>query len=270
MTETSHQERCPESKIFRHQEEFQNCSHEAVTSVYQEAHEDSEAVTTKKLCKTLTVIANVCPEHLRECFETNDLLQMRSNHLHQMKRFLRRVFSNRISNMKFLDNCNFETEQVNSNDLPTTETTETDLVLDMTTEKDGNNYLMEFISNSITEKNRFLGVDEDEDVSSTRLDIFSLTGEIDRNTPVVGEGEEDLFSSKQKVILDYELNGDQNKTEPSQSDKTRYEDHYDSDKSSPELDKNHTSNSRSNLNLLIFLILHSVFLLLCRTRALSI
>ena len=174
--------------------------------------------------------------------------------------------------MKFLDNCDFETGQVNNNnDLPTTETTETDLVLDMTTENDGTNYLMELISNSITEKNRFLGVDEDEDVSTTRLDIFSLTGEIDRNAPVAGEGEEeDLFSSKQKVILDYELNGDQDKTEPSQSDKTRYEDHYDSDKSSPELDKNHTSNSRSNLNLLIFLILHSVYLFLCRTRAISI
>ena len=170
--------------------------------------------------------------------------------------------------MNFLENCDLETGQVNNNNLPTPETTETDLVLDMTTEENGKNDLKNFISNSITENN--LGVDEGEDVTTARLDIFSLTGEIDRNTPVIGEGEEDLFLSKQKVILDYELNGDQNKTEPSQSDKTRYEDHYDSDKSSPELDKNHTSNSRSNLNLLIFLILHSVFLLLCRTRALSI
>ena len=266
MTETSHQERCPESKIFRHQEEFQNCSHEAVTSVYQEAHEDSEAVTAKKLCKTLTVIANVCPQHLRECFETNDLLQMRSNHLHQMKNFLRRIFSKSILNMNFLENCDLETGQVNSNDLPTPETTETDLVLDMTTEENGKNDLKNFISNSITENN--LGVDEGEDVTTARLDIFSLTGEIDRNAPVEGE-EDPVFSNIQKVILDYELNGSQDKIPPSQSDKTRYEDHFDSDKSSPELDKNHSSNSSSNLNLLIYLILHSVFLLFCRTRDLS-
>ena len=194
---------------------------------------------------------------------------MRSNHLHQMKKFLRRIFSNRILNIKFLDNCDlfdFETEQVNNKDLPTTETTETDSVLVMTTEKEVKNDLKEFISRSITEKT--LGVDEDEDVSTARLDIFSLTGEIDRTAPV--EGEEDLFSNTQKVILDYELNGNQDKIQPSQSDKTRYKDHYDSDKSSPEWDKNHSYNWRSNLNLLIFLILHSVFLFLCRTRALSI
>ena len=168
--------------------------------------------------------------------------------------------------MNFLENCDLETGQVNNNNLPTPETTETDLVLDMTTEENGKNDLKNFISNSITEKN--LGVDEGEDVTTARLDIFSLTGEIDRNAPVEGE-EDPVFSNIQKVILDYELNGSQDKIPPSQSDKTRYEDHYDSDKSSPELDKNHSSNSSSNLNLLIYLILHSIFLLFCRTRDLS-
>jgi len=166
--------------------------------------------------------------------------------------------------MKFLDNCDLETDQVDKNDLPTTETTETDLDLDMITEK---NNVKNFILSSISEK--IPVVDEDVVTISTELDILALTGwEIDRNTE--GEGEEDPFSNKQKVILDYELNGDQDKIQPSHSDKTRYEDHYDSDKSSPELDKNHTSNLRSNLNLLIFLIQHSVFLFLCRNPALSI
>ena len=156
--------------------------------------------------------------------------------------------------MEFLDNCDFETGRLNNNDLPTTETTETDL--EMTTEEEGKVDLQELVYNSMTEK--IPGVDTD----------VVLTGEIDGTTP--GEGEEDPFFKTQKVILDYELNGDQDKIEPSHSDKSlRHEDHYDSDKSSPELDKNHSSNLRSNLNLLI-LILHSVFLFLCRNTALSI
>ena len=165
--------------------------------------------------------------------------------------------------MKFLDNCDLEVN-TNNDDLPTTDTPETDL--DMTREKKGETDLKEFISNSITEK--MPGVDEDVTTLTAGLDILPLTGEIDRTTP--GEGEEDPFSNKQKVILDYELNSDQDKIEPSHSDKTRYTDHYDGNKSSLELDKNHTSNLRSNLNLLIFLIQHFVFLFLCRNTALSI
>ena len=166
--------------------------------------------------------------------------------------------------MKFLDNCDFETGQVDNNDLTTPETTETDLVLDMTTKKDGETDLKELISNSITEK--IPGVVEDVTTISTVLGIFALTGEIDRTTP--GEGEEDPFSNKQKVILDYELNSNLDKIEPSHSDTTRYTDHYDKNKSSLELDKNHTCILRSNLKLI--LILHFVFLFLCRNTALSI
>ena len=123
---------------------------------------------------------------------------MRSNHLHQMKTFLRRIFSQRILDMKFLDNCDLETHQVDKNDLPTTET---DLDLDMTTEK---NNLKNFLFSSITEK--IPVVDEDVvSTISTELDILALTGgEIDRNTE--GEGEEDPFSNKQKVILAWIMN----------------------------------------------------------------
>ena len=228
VQEELHQERCSQSKIFQSQSEFQNCSHEAVTLVYHEIHEQSEEAISKKLCKTLAVIANVCPQHLRNCFETYDLLQMRWIHVKQMIKFLKRIFSKRFSNMNFIDNCELKNEELGGI-LPVTEASR----------EPGSTYdWQEDIHNSITEK-IIPGLNDDDLTYISVQDDPSLTEEIDRNTPTQAEEE----SSKQKVILEYEVNDNQDNTE-----------HYDSNNLLRELGKNNCYIYRPNFLLLIFLI----------------
>ena len=233
MQEELHRERCSESKIFQSQSEFQNCSHEAVTLVYRQLHQQAGQATSKKLCKTLAIIANLCPRHLRTCFETYDLLQMRSIHVNQMIKFLKRIFSKRFSDMDFLDSCNLDKEE-NDDIMPITESGNTE-------------DWREDVYNSITE-NIIQDLNDNHLSSSSVLDDPSLTEEIDRNTPTRDE-EEPL---RQKVILDYELNGNQDDTEPSEV----FEDDNDLNHSKPELDKNNCYSSRPSyvLIILIFLI----------------
>ena len=87
------------------QTEFQTCSHSTSTAVYQAIHSLSSAkLVANKLCKALTTIGTVCIKKLSECFAVEDLLQMRKSHLEEMKNFLLRISSEKVSD-DALDNC---------------------------------------------------------------------------------------------------------------------------------------------------------------------
>ena len=159
--------------------------------------------------------------------------------------------------MNFLDDCELQNDQ-NDDDLSVSETTETNSVKVMRTETDWKKSFYNMITeNIVTDMNVV-----DDDMTTTNLNLYSLSGElslteIDRNTP--DQGEEDPFSKKQKVILDYELNGNEDSTRGSLPDNTRYKHHYGLNNSRPEVDKNNCAVNESNLKLLIFLITHHVF-----------
>jgi len=96
---------CSDERTVEIQTEFQTCSHSTSTAVYQAIHSLSSAkLVANKLCKALTTIGTVCIKKLSECFAVEDLLQMRKSHLEEMKNFLLRISSEKVSD-DALDNC---------------------------------------------------------------------------------------------------------------------------------------------------------------------
>ena len=157
---------------------------------------------------------------------------MRSIHVNQMINFLKRIFSKTFSDMEFLDNCNLDKEE-KEDKMPITESSNTG-----DWREDVYNYITENIIQDLNDNHLS---------SSSVLDDPSLTEEIDRNTPARDE-EEPL---RQKVILDYELNGNQDDTEPSEV----FEDDNDSNNSKPELDNNNCYSCRPSYVLIISIFL---------------
>merc|ERR1711874_279946 len=97
-----------------------DCSHAISTKVYTEIQELSSVETIKtKLCKALSAIGTNCVKDLKQCFATEDLLQMKKSHLEEMQNFLLRISQGKVS-ADALDNCKI---------LDTTEQTEDQLSL---------------------------------------------------------------------------------------------------------------------------------------------
>ena len=73
---------CSEGKTEKAQKDFQECSHSAVTSFYENMENITENKgITSKLCSTLNTIGSVCISHLSECFAQDDVKQMRKSQL---------------------------------------------------------------------------------------------------------------------------------------------------------------------------------------------
>merc|ERR1711971_794947 len=82
-----------------------DCSHTISTEVYTDIQVlTSVSTISAKLCTVLSAIGTVCVKDLKQCFATDDLLQMRKSHLDEMKSFLLRISQGKVSE-NALDNC---------------------------------------------------------------------------------------------------------------------------------------------------------------------
>merc|ERR1711971_114717 len=82
-----------------------DCSHTISTEVYTNIQDlTSVSTISAKLCTALSAIGTVCVKDLKQCFATDDLLQMRKSHLDEMKSFLLRISQGKVSE-NALDNC---------------------------------------------------------------------------------------------------------------------------------------------------------------------
>jgi len=81
------------------------CSHTISTEVYTDIQDlTSVSTISAKLCTAISAIGTVCVKDLKQCFATDDLLQMRKSHLEEMKSFLLRISQGKVSE-NALDNC---------------------------------------------------------------------------------------------------------------------------------------------------------------------
>jgi len=105
---------CSDSRTTEIQKQFQNCSHEISTAVYEESLDMfSPSKITYKLCKALSDIGSICVNHLKQCFATEDVKQMRKSSLEEMKEFLIRIVDGKVTSdslnaCKALDQVNYE------------------------------------------------------------------------------------------------------------------------------------------------------------------
>ena len=84
---------------------FQQCSHHITTAAYQTVLDmTTHAEILHLLCQALSNISATCPALLRECFAPEDVDQMRSLHLQEMKEFLLRIAKHRVSAQE-LEHC---------------------------------------------------------------------------------------------------------------------------------------------------------------------
>jgi len=82
-----------------------DCSHAISTKVYTDIVDLTNVKTIKtKLCKALSAIGTNCVKDLKQCFATEDLLQMKKSHLEEMQNFLLRISQGKVS-ADALDNC---------------------------------------------------------------------------------------------------------------------------------------------------------------------
>ena len=96
---------CSDSQTLAIQQSFQNCSHEISTSVYEASLQmESTILLTGKLCKALTDIGTLCVKHLKECFASDDVIQMKRSSLAEMKDFLIRIVNGKVKK-DALDDC---------------------------------------------------------------------------------------------------------------------------------------------------------------------
>ena len=96
---------CSDSQTLAIQQSFQNCSHEISTSVYEASLQmESTIQLTGKLCKALTDIGTLCVKHLKECFASDDVIQMKRSSLAEMKDFLIRIVNGKVKK-DALDDC---------------------------------------------------------------------------------------------------------------------------------------------------------------------
>jgi len=96
---------CSDTKTLEIQKQFQKCSHEISTAVYEASLElTSPRVITTKLCKALGDIGSVCVKHLRQCFASEDVRQMRRSNMQEMKEFLIRIVDGKVTS-DALDTC---------------------------------------------------------------------------------------------------------------------------------------------------------------------
>jgi hypothetical protein len=85
--------------------DFQQCSYRITTLAYQTVLElTTHAEISEVLCQALANISATCPNLLQECFAPEDVDQMRSLHLQEMKEFLLRIVKGRVSAQQ-LDGC---------------------------------------------------------------------------------------------------------------------------------------------------------------------
>jgi hypothetical protein len=84
---------------------FQQCSHYITSSTYQDVLDlTTHTEIFRMLCRALANISNTCPTLLKECFGPDDVAQMKSLHLQEMRDFLLRISKNRVS-AKELESC---------------------------------------------------------------------------------------------------------------------------------------------------------------------
>ena len=84
---------------------FQQCSHHITTAAYQTVLDmTTHAEILHLLCQALSNISATCPALLRECFAPEDVDQMRSLHLQEMKEFLLRIAKHRVAAQE-LEHC---------------------------------------------------------------------------------------------------------------------------------------------------------------------
>merc|ERR1712241_625495 len=82
-----------------------DCSHAISTKVYTDIVDLTNVKTIKtKLCKALSAIGTNCVKDLKQCFATEDLLQMKKSHLEEMQNFPLRISQGKVS-ADALDNC---------------------------------------------------------------------------------------------------------------------------------------------------------------------
>ena len=114
---------CSEDKTEKAQKEFQECSHSAVTSFYENMENITEKKgITSKLCSTLNTIGSVCISHLSECFAQEDVKQMRKSHMKEIRSFLRRITRDKL-NAEDIKEC--EVIEVDEEEKVTTDNSET-------------------------------------------------------------------------------------------------------------------------------------------------
>ncbi len=78
--------------------DFQQCSYRITTLAYQTVLElTTHTEISEMLCQALANISATCPNLLQECFAAEDVDQMRSLHLQEMKEFLLRIVKGRVS-----------------------------------------------------------------------------------------------------------------------------------------------------------------------------
>jgi hypothetical protein len=78
--------------------DFQQCSYRITTLAYQTVLElTTHTEISEMLCQALANISSTCPNLLQECFAVEDVDQMRSLHLQEMKEFLLRIVKGRVS-----------------------------------------------------------------------------------------------------------------------------------------------------------------------------
>jgi len=77
---------------------FHQCSRTIISSTYQAVLDlTTHAQILRMLCQALTNVSATCPSHLRECFAPEDVEQLKSLHLQEMKDYLVQIARNRVT-----------------------------------------------------------------------------------------------------------------------------------------------------------------------------
>jgi hypothetical protein len=95
----------PKTRSFKAMVEFQQCSYSITTTTYQAVLElTTPPEISRMLCHALANISAICPTLLSTCFAPEDVAQMKSLHLQEMKEFLLRIAKHRVAAGQ-LDDC---------------------------------------------------------------------------------------------------------------------------------------------------------------------